>query len=139
MDSSSVEYIIRFSGDLSLLAKEIGFTYTELLGNFAVINIDETKINALSALNNVLYIEPSRRVYYENINEAYIVNCMNVNPDFVGSTYDDYLSTSNSLTGKGIVVAVIDSGIDLKDIILGQLSMKYPILITRDMEQVLQV
>lgn len=114
------EYIIRFSGNLQNLALEIGFTYVELLGNFAVIYISSEKISMLLNNNNILYIEPSRRIFYESIKSSYEISCMNFNSDIFGNYNNDITESSlnnndagNNLTGKGIITAIIDSGIDL--------------------------
>lgn len=122
-----IEYIIRYSGTIADITDEIEFEYIMLLGNFAVIYIEEDKVSALFSLNSILYAEPSRRVFYENISNAYGASCMRVpstggydgiiNGDF---PFTDFMpAASDTLTGRGVVVAVIDSGVDLTHRIFG--------------------
>lgn len=108
MDYRSLEYIIRYSNNIEEISKMVGFTYILLLANYAIIYIDEAKLKDLIAFNEILYVEPSRQFYYENIKEEYSANCMNISDVERNSSMLEL-----PLTGKGIIAAVIDSGIDM--------------------------
>ena len=93
------DLIIRYSGDLSgvrTLTDEI----VELLNGFAVITIREDRIEQLAALPEVEYIEKPKRLFFQVINGRR-VSCINLVQD-----------SRFSLFGTGILVGIIDSGID---------------------------
>ena len=99
------ELIIRYIGSLSEISSKIGFEYTELLNGYAIIRIKSEKIDELSNNPEIIFIEKPKGLYFEqreNI-EGFNESCMNyVNiPPY-------------NLTGKEVLVAVIDSGIDYR-------------------------
>lgn len=99
------ELIIRYIGSLSEISSKIGFEYTELLNGYAIIRIKSEKIDELSNKPEIIFIEKPKGLYFEqreNI-EGFNESCMNyVNiPPY-------------NLTGKEVLVAVIDSGIDYR-------------------------
>lgn len=93
------ELIVRYSGDLSGL-KEQGILVDQLLGGYAILNVPESLMEAVSRLPQIEYIEKPKRLFFA-VNMAKAASC--VTPVQTGSF---------NLTGKGVLAAVIDSGID---------------------------
>lgn len=93
------DLIIKYTGDLEAV-REIASAVTELMNEFAVITIREDRIGLLAALPQVEYIEKPKRLFFEAFNGRRVSCIFPVQePPF-------------SLFGRGILVAVIDSGID---------------------------
>ncbi len=102
------ELIIKYIGSLENIGKELEFTYVELLNGYAIVSIREDLIEKLSNYSEIIYIEKPKNIYVEangnprNLN-GFSESCMDlVNTDYI------------SLTGRGTMVAVIDSGIDYR-------------------------
>ncbi|MDD5936266.1 MAG: S8 family serine peptidase [Clostridiales bacterium] len=94
------ELIVRFNTGLERAASEIGFSYVELLANYAIIRIEQSKIERLASYTEIEFIEKPRRLSFE-VAEARIISCVPA-----------VEAAPNFLTGKGVIVAIIDSGID---------------------------
>ena len=97
------ELIIKHTGSLEELSNSLGFSYVELLNGYAIVYIDEEKIYDLATANEILYIDkPKKLVAEENrIISGTSQSCMS------------FLFTEEStLSGVGVLVAIIDSGID---------------------------
>jgi len=95
-----LELIVRYVGDLKGLAEEIGFVAEELLGGYAIVRIRPELAPLLLSAKEILWTEVPSRVYTEVASgrrEACVTALQARNP---------------GLTGKGVLVAIIDSGID---------------------------
>ena len=95
-----LDLIVRYIGDIKGVAKEIGFEAEELLGGYAIVRIRPELAPLLLSAEEILWTEVPSRVYTEVINgrrETCVTALQAENP---------------GLTGKGMLVAVIDSGID---------------------------
>nr|MBP3599171.1 S8 family serine peptidase [Eubacterium sp.] len=92
------ELIIRYSGELTL---PDDIQMIPLYGGYAIISIPENQIEAFSRLSQVEYIEKPKNLIL-SLYEARAASCITIvqNPPF-------------SLTGKGVLVGIIDSGIDI--------------------------
>ena len=98
-EQSTWEVIVKFHGDISQLADEV-IKVEVLLNGYAIITIPEVLLDSLSGLDQIEYIEkPKSLIYdvYEAKRSSYILTLV---------------SGETALTGKGVIVAVIDSGID---------------------------
>lgn len=93
------ELIVRYSGDLSPL-REQGILVDQLLNGYAILIVPESLITVVSGLPQIEYIEKPKRLFFA-VNMAKAASC--ITPVQTGSF---------NLTGKGVLVAVIDSGID---------------------------
>ena len=94
------ELIIRYSGELSLEAAELATSIKELSGGFALVRILERNIDQLAGLSEVIFIEKPKKLYLE-LEYSVVAAC--ITPIW---------NNPYNLTGKGVLVAVIDSGID---------------------------
>lgn len=93
------ELIVKYSGSLDG-ARELGAQVEELLNEYAIIVIPESQIERLSRLPEIEYIEKPKRLFFA-VNQAKAASC--INPVQGGIL---------NLSGKGVIIAVIDSGID---------------------------
>lgn len=93
------ELIVRYSGDLSVL-RDQGIQVEQLLNGYAILTVPEDRIGAVSRLPQIEYIEKPKRLFFA-VNMAKAASC--ITPVQSGSL---------NLTGKGVLTAVIDSGID---------------------------
>lgn len=94
------DLIIKYSGGLEAV-RRISESATELLNNYAVIRIKEDRIEELAALPEVEFIEKPKSMYFQT-DTGRRVSCI-----------DEVQETPYSLSGKGVLVGIADSGIDL--------------------------
>ena len=107
------ELIVRHSGSLAGLA-EAGIQVDELLNGYAVLVVPEHLVDQVSELNQIEYIEKPKRLFFAS-NMARAASCLSVvqSPSGTGNVTGGVISgLSGGLTGRGVLVAVIDSGID---------------------------
>lgn len=95
----SWELIVKYSGNLDAV-REIAEQVTELMNEYAVITVRESRISELAALPQVEYIEKPKRLFFQTANGRRV------------SCIDSVQDSRFSLFGQGVFVAVIDSGID---------------------------
>lgn len=93
------DLIIKYSGNLDRV-RESASRVTELQNEYAVIRIAESGIHTLSGIPEVEYVEKPKRLFFQAA-EGRRVSCINAVQD-----------TRLSLYGQGILIAIIDSGID---------------------------
>ncbi|MDE7300401.1 MAG: S8 family serine peptidase [Lachnospiraceae bacterium] len=93
------ELIVKYHGDLEELAGQLGFEAVPLLNSYAVITIDEGRIPALLASEQLEFAEKPNRLYFE-LEKAVPASCLPVR-------VNDF-----ALSGAGTLVGIIDSGID---------------------------
>ena len=97
------EVIVRHSRPLEGL-EEMGVRQEELLNQYSILTVPRSKLEELSALPQVEYIEKPKRLYFA-LSQAKAASCITY-VQVENSSYLPYL------TGKGCLMAVIDSGID---------------------------
>lgn len=93
------DVIIKYSGPESGLGGD-GIQVVPLFGGYAVVTLPETEIDAYSDRQQVEFIEKPKRLYFETL-QAKEASC--ILPVQAGA---------NGLTGEGILVGVVDSGVD---------------------------
>lgn len=94
------ELIIKYSGDIQRIKEELDLTLVELQNEYAIITIREDLIDRLSSYQQIEFIEKPKRMFFA-VNEGRAASCIN---PLQTARYD--------LFGRGVIVAVIDSGID---------------------------
>ena len=97
------EVIVKHSRPLEGLS-EMGVKQKELLNQYSILTVPASLLDAVSSLPQVEYMEKPKRLYFA-VNQAKAASCITY-VQVEGSTYAPYL------TGRGCLVAVIDSGID---------------------------
>ena len=99
-DTDMWELIVKYNGNLERVQEELGISVVELTNEYAILTIPQYLINRLSGYEEIEFVEKPKRLSYE-VNEGRTASC--INP----------LQTENyNLFGAGVLVAIIDSGID---------------------------
>lgn len=93
------DLIIKYSGSLDEI-RMLGANVTELANEYAVITIKESLIDALTALPQVEYVEKPKRLFFEAENGRR-ASCI---PSVQRAPF--------SLFGEGVLIGILDSGID---------------------------
>lgn len=91
------ELIVKYNGDLERLESE-QIRVEPLIPGYAIVTIQENLIAAFAELEEVEYIEKPKRLFF-SVTQAKIVSC-----------FLPVISPPLSLTGQGVIVAVLDSG-----------------------------
>lgn len=93
------ELIIKYSGSLDAV-RLISERVTELLNEYAILDIRQSRIAELARIVEVEYVEKPKRLFFQ-VRNGKRVSCIN-----------PIQGTRFSLLGQGVLVAIIDSGID---------------------------
>lgn len=95
------EVIVKHTGNLlALKEKYPAITVTELLNNYGILTLPEALIDSVAAEETITYMEKPKQLFFE-VTEGKRASCI--------TTLQTRLP---ELSGKGTLVAVIDSGID---------------------------
>lgn len=94
------ELIIKYSGNLDQV-RDLASQVVELQNEYAIIRISRSGIDRLSDIPEVEYIEKPKRLFFQIANGKR-VSCINEVQD----------TRFLDLRGQGVLVAIIDSGID---------------------------
>ena len=97
------ELIVKYSGNLREVLDE-SVEVLELLNGFAILTVPEDQIDALTQLEQIEYVEKPKNLFFA-VSQGRSASCMNV-------VQGDFSPLGISLTGKGVLVACVDSGID---------------------------
>lgn len=93
------DVIVKYSGPESGLGGE-RIQVVPLLGSYAVVTLPETEIAAYSVREQIEFIEKPKRLYFETFEEREASCILPVQ------------NGADGLTGKGILVGIVDSGVD---------------------------
>lgn len=104
------ELIVRHSGSLEGL-EALGIRVDELLNGYAVLVVPENLIDTLSSLNQIEYVEKPKRLFFAS-SGARAASCLTAVQPGTGGEGGVISGLGTGLTGRGVLVAVIDSGID---------------------------
>ena len=101
--SNTWELIVKYTGDIQSVAKRYGAGAVVLLGGYAIVTLPQEHINEFADCAEVVYIEKPHRLFFSD-RQALERSCV-------------YYAWSEpySLSGEGVLAAVIDSGIDWKN------------------------
>lgn len=103
--------IVKYYGNISdILNSFRGAEFTELFNNYAVVSVPDSELDALAATHGIIYVEKPREVYF-NVNNGRKASCINSVQGTANSVTSIGIGTPE-LTGKGVLVGIIDSGID---------------------------
>ena len=92
------EVIVKYHGSLQELA-QWRIVVEELIAGYAILTVPESEMDILAVTEQIEYVEKPKRLFFS---------------DLAGNTASCYAPGSQlygSLTGKGVLVAIIDSGI----------------------------
>ncbi len=96
-ESRSWELIVKYHGDIARLQSNI-IQVEELIAGYAIVTIPENLIDTFTQLDEVEYVEKPKRLY-ASVLQGKQASCI------IPVTQRDPF-----LTGRGILIAVIDSG-----------------------------
>jgi subtilisin family serine protease len=94
------EVIVRYVGSLDKIKQELSATVTVLMNGYAILTLSESNLNQLSEYEEIIFIEKPKRLFF-SVNQGEAVSCI------LPVKRPPY-----TLTGKGVLVGVVDSGID---------------------------
>ena len=103
------ELIVKYSGSLETVM-EFAVQVTELRNEYAIVTVRESDISRLADLPQIEYIEKPKRLYFQ-VENGRRVSCINSVQDTRFLIPGD-VSGRGGLFGQGILVAILDSGID---------------------------
>ena len=101
-ENQTWELIVKYSRNLDRIREELNASVVELMNEYAIITIPENEIDALSQYEEIEFIEKPKRLFF-TVNEGIIVSC--IQPL-------QMQSGAYNLSGRGVITAVIDSGVD---------------------------
>ncbi len=93
------DLIVKYSGSLDAV-RSIAISVTEMANEYAVVVIRESLIPQLAAFPEIEFIEKPKRLFFQ-VENGKQVSCMN-----------PVQQAPFSLRGRGILIGVVDSGID---------------------------
>ena len=93
------ELIVKYSGSLDAV-RDMGISVEEMRNEYAILTVPQSRIEEVSALPQIEYVEKPKRLFFA-VNQARAASCINVLQE-----------PPEDLTGRGVLVAVLDSGID---------------------------
>ena len=93
------DVIVKYSGNLDEI-RALGIRVVELTGGYAIMTLTEDMVEQLSDFPQVEFIEKPKRLFFQDL----IGNTESCVPQVRRAPF--------SLSGRGVLVAVIDSGID---------------------------
>lgn len=99
------ELIIRYQGDLDELRRLPNVNVRELSNGYAVITTSKNLIDAISNLEQIIFIEKPKRLEYSVLNGKR-ESCINQ------VQQDNFFNNGMGLFGEGVIVGIADSGID---------------------------
>ena len=121
------ELIIQYNGTVEKLQEQLPQAEIyPLSGGYAIVRLPESQVDDLAGLSQVEYIEKPKRLYFEvnrAIRDACIAPVQSANRA-IQNVYDEYESerkngvksretgNGSGLSGRGVLTAIIDSGID---------------------------
>ncbi len=97
--SRTWELIVKYNGSLSAL-RGAGIIVEELVAGYAILTVPENLVDGLADLDVIEYVEKPKRLFF-SVTENKSLSC--VLPVTVREPF---------LSGEGVIMAIIDSGID---------------------------
>ena len=98
-EENTWELIVKYSGNLDEV-RSLGAIVEEMRNEYAILTVKESQIPLISALPQIEYIEKPKRLFFA-INQAKAASCVNILQE-----------APPNLSGRGVLIAVLDSGID---------------------------
>ena len=131
-ENQTWELIVKYSGNLDRIREELQISVVELMGEYAIITIPENKIALLSQYQEIEFIEKPKRLFFSVIDgiavscllplqderQSFLLQPTQGQSSFVQSSQGESLvrnqlqGRNKNLSGQGVIVAIIDSGID---------------------------
>ena len=112
------DVIIKYNGDISLLLRNFeskNIKIVPLLNRYAIVTASKSVLEQLLQIPQVEYMEMPKRIYFE-LNQGRRSSCINTVQRSINDTADNFSENpiqQFNLTGKGVLVGIIDSGVDI--------------------------
>lgn len=97
-ETDSWELIVKYHGSLSAL-EEAGVVVEYLIAGYAILTVPESLVERVAEFEQIEYVEKPKRFYYSQIGPA------------EGRCFPLVTLREPYLSGKGVLIAVLDSGI----------------------------
>lgn len=106
--------IVRYYGDLYEVERRLpGVQVIPLYHQYGIVRVPEEQLEALAALPQIQYMEKPKEVYF-SLDAGRGASCINsVQGNLSVDQEYEAGDLRNGLTGRGVIVGVADSGIDL--------------------------
>lgn len=121
LEEKEWELIVKYSGTLERVRARAVYV-TELTGGYAIIQIKESQIKELAAFPEVEFIEKPKSLYFqiENGRRVSCIDEVQAAPSFSsirqeGGEDNQQKKQSFPLLGKGVLIGIVDSGIDYEN------------------------
>ena len=110
------ELIVKYSGSLDRVREELEASVVELMNEYAIVTILEDRIDALTEYEEIAFIEKPKRLSFAVL-DGIAVSCIQPLQSERQLSLQPQIQTQRqsgryNLTGRGVITAVIDSGID---------------------------
>ncbi|MCD8337070.1 MAG: S8 family serine peptidase [Lachnospiraceae bacterium] len=101
-EEQSWEVIVRYSGDLQAVLSDLSVKWRAVIlsGGYAILTVPKSQIPALAAIRQIEYVEKPKRLYF-SVSVGRTASCLY-----------PVQAAPLELFGEGVLVAVIDSGVD---------------------------
>ncbi|MFV0394531.1 MAG: S8 family peptidase [Coprobacillaceae bacterium] len=101
IETNQIEIIVKYGGDLEVLKEDIDMDIEYIGENYAIITLEQKDVSNIYPHKQVEYVEIPK-ILTPQLSREMDASCIPIvqNPNFYG------------LTGKGTIVAIIDSGIE---------------------------
>lgn len=99
--TKSWELIVKYHGSLAGV-EELGIVAEELIAGYGILTVPEHLVEQVAEFPQIEYVEKPKRFYFESI------------PPARDSCIAQVSGRELSLTGQGVLIAVLDSGIDYR-------------------------
>ncbi len=101
LQDDHLEIIVKYHGDLTPIANDLGAEVEPLYQSYAIITIRRDLVPRLYTYSQIEHMELPKKLYFEDDHNMVSTCIQSVNR-----------SGSYNLTGKGVIAAIIDTGID---------------------------
>lgn len=104
--------IVKYTGDLQEVENAVtGSRAIPLFNQYGIIRLPETSVGQLAALPQIQFVEKPKQLYF-SLDVGRSISCINsVQGSASGQT--GTAGRSMGLTGQGVLVGIVDSGIDI--------------------------
>jgi len=93
------ELIVKYHGSLAVL-ETLGVTVEYLIAGYAILTVPENLVDAVAELEQIEYVEKPKRFFYSQVSPT------------GDRCFPPVTMRAPFLTGEGVLLAVLDSGID---------------------------
>ncbi|MDR1914859.1 MAG: S8 family serine peptidase [Clostridiales bacterium] len=102
IEDNTWEVIVKYNGDLRDIAAELGADVEILSENYAIITLSANRVTDLNNFSQIEHIEKPKNLKFSTLSDAISRSCVSTVQSSLGF----------NLTGRGVLVAIADSGVD---------------------------